>query len=67
MKLTAVAPVKFVPVMLTVVPAVPLVGVKLTRVGVVATTKSTVLTIVPFGAITLIGPVVAPAGTVAVI
>ncbi len=32
-KVTEVAPVKFVPVMVTVVPAIPLVGVKLVMVG----------------------------------
>ena len=66
MNLTAVAPVKFVPVIVTLVPAGPLVGVKLVIVGGLAVTvKLLALVAVPPGVVTLSGPVVAPAGTVA--
>jgi hypothetical protein len=67
LKLTAVAPVRFVPVMTTVVPAPPLVGVNEVTVGAGRTVKLAALVPVPAGAVTEIGPVVAPAGTVAVI
>jgi hypothetical protein len=60
---TAVAPVKFVPLIVTTVPAGPLAGVKLAIVG--ATTKLLALVAVPPGVVTLSGPDVAPAGTVA--
>ena len=59
---TAVAPVKLVPVMLTVAPTVPLAGVKPVIVGV--TPKLVALVAVPPGVVTLSGPIVAPAGTV---
>jgi hypothetical protein len=66
LKLTAVAPVKFVPLMVTLVPTGPLAGVKLVIVGALATTvKLFVLVAVPPGVVTLSGPVVAAAGTVA--
>src|SRR2546422_103245 len=51
---TAVAPVNTVPVIVTLVPTGPLVGVKLVA-----------LVAVPPGVVTLIAPVVAPVGTVA--
>src|SRR5215471_14716764 len=57
---------KFVPVTVTAVPAVPIVGVKLVIVGApesVATVKLLALVAEPAGAVTVIGPVVAPAGT----
>jgi hypothetical protein len=60
--------VKFVPVMFTGVPAAPTVGVKAVIVGVPApdaTVNELLLVAVPLGAVTLIGPVVAPLGTVA--
>ena len=60
---TDVAPVKPVPVMFTTVPAGPLAGVKLAIVGAVLNVPA--LVTVPPGAVTLSGPVVAPAGTVA--
>jgi hypothetical protein len=60
---TAVAPVKFVPLIVTIVPTAPLVGAKLVIVG--ATTKLVALVAVPPGVVTLRGPVVAVAGTVA--
>ena len=63
---TAVAPVKFVPLIVTLVPAGPLVGVKLVIVGALAVTvKLLALVALPPGVVTLSGPVVAPAGTVA--
>ena len=60
---TAVTPVKVVPVIVTTVPTSPLVGVKLVIVG--DTVKLVALVAVPPGVVTLSGPVVAPAGTVA--
>jgi len=62
---TAVAPVKFVPVIVTPVPTGPLVGVKPAIVGGLPTVKLVVLIAVPPGVVTLTGPVVAPVGTVA--
>jgi hypothetical protein len=59
---TAVAPVKFAPVIVTLAPTSPLVGVKLVILG--ATVKLAALVAAPPGAVTLSGPVVAPAGTV---
>jgi len=55
-------------VIVTDVPTEPIVGVKLVIVGapVSPTTKETVLVAFPPGALTVIGPVVAPAGTVVV-
>jgi hypothetical protein len=67
LKRTSVVPVKFVPVMVTEVPTGPEVGEKLTMVGGRMTTKLVPLVAVPAGLVTVIGPVVAPAGTVAVI
>jgi hypothetical protein len=62
---TAVAPVKFVPVIVTPVPPAPLVGAKEVMAGV--TVKRVVVVKGPPGAVTVMGPVVAPAGTVVVI
>ena len=62
---TAVAPVKFVPVIVTLVPTGPLVGAKLVIVGAGTTVKLLALVAVPPAVVTLTGPVVAPAGTVA--
>ena len=63
---TAVAPVKFVPVMVTPVPTTPLAGAKEVMAGV--TVKRVVVTTGPLpGVVTVMGPVVAPAGTVVVI
>jgi len=67
---TAVAPVKFVPVMVTLVPIGPEVGVKDEIVGTpatVVTVKLALLVAVPPGVVIVIFPVVAPLGTVAVI
>jgi hypothetical protein len=56
-------------VIVTAVPGLPLVGVKLVMHGpaAVETRKLAVLVAVPSESVTAIGPVVAPAGTVAVI
>ncbi len=62
---TAVAPVKFVPLIVTLVPAGPLPGVKLVIVGGLSTVKLLALLALPPGVVTLIGPLEAPAGTVA--
>jgi hypothetical protein len=62
---TAVAPVRFVPLIVTVAPTVPLAGVKLVIVGAGMTVKLAALVAVPPGVVTLSVPVVAPAGTVA--
>ena len=62
---TAVAPVKFVPLIVTLVPTGPLVGVKLVIVGAGMTVKLVALVAVPPGVVTVSGPVVAAAGTVA--
>jgi hypothetical protein len=60
---------KFVPVIVTDVPAVPTVGLKLVIVGmptVPVTVNGAVLDAEPAGVVTSITPVVAPAGTVAI-
>jgi hypothetical protein len=67
LNLTDVAPVRFVPVITTEVPTGPVVGEKLVIVGGRATVKLLALVTVPLGVVTEISPVVAPAGTVAVI
>ena len=66
LKVTAVAPVKLVPVMVTWVPTGPLVGLKDVIVGGTVTVKLMPLVAVPPGVVTWIGPLVAPLGTVAV-
>lgn len=58
---TAVAPVNALPVIVTLVPTGPLVGVKLSIFGL--TLKLVALVPVPPGAVTVIFPVVAPLGT----
>lgn len=67
-KRTAVAPVKFVPVMTTEVPTGPLAGENDVMVGAagVVTSKLVVLLAVPAEFVTEMGPSVAPVGTVAV-
>jgi hypothetical protein len=66
LNVTAVAPVKFVPLIATLVPTGPLAGVKPVIVGGALTiVKLFGLVAVPPGVVTLSGPVVAPAGTVA--
>src|SRR5439155_1105092 len=64
---TAVAPLKLVPLIVTLVPTGPLVGVKLVMVGGLMTVKLLPLLAVPPAVVTLIGPLVAADGTVAVI
>jgi hypothetical protein len=65
LNVTAVAPVKFVPLIVTLVPAGPLVGVKLVITGGLAVTVNELaLVAVPPEVVTLIGPLVAPGGTV---
>jgi hypothetical protein len=64
--LTDVAPAKPLPLIVTVVPTGPLVGENEEMFGSTNTVKSEPLVAVP-SAVTLIGPVVAPEGTVAVI
>ena len=63
LNVTAVAPVKLAPLIVTFVPTGPLPGVKPAIVG--STAKALALAAVPPGVVTLSGPVVAPAGTVA--
>ena len=63
LNVTAAAPVKFVPLIVTLVPTDPLIGVKLVIAG--ATQKLAALAAVPPAVITLSGPDVAPAATVA--
>src|SRR6266567_571653 len=67
LNVTAVASLNLVPVMVTVVPALPLEGLKPVIVGAGITVKLAALWPVPLAVVTLIGPVVAPPGTVAVI
>lgn len=66
MNATAVTPVNPVPVTVTDVPTGPLAGVKLVTTGDGMTVKLLALDAVPV-AVTEIGPVVAPDGTVAMI
>jgi hypothetical protein len=63
LKVTAVAPVKFAPLIVTPAPSAPLVGVKLVIVG--RAMKLLALIAVPAGVVTCSGPVVAVAGTLA--
>jgi hypothetical protein len=70
LSLTEVAPVKFVPVIVTDVPTVPPAGVKLVMVGeetVAVTVKFDAELALPAEVVTETFPVVAPLGTVAVI
>jgi len=65
LNLTIVAPVKLVPVIVTVAPNAALAGEKLVIVGGGMTVKFVLLVTLPPGVVTVTGPVVAPAGTVA--
>ena len=67
LNLTAVAPVKLEPVRVTAVPAKPLAGANDAMEGGPRTVKLDALTIEPIVLVTVILPVVAPVGTVAVI
>ncbi|MDQ7052316.1 MAG: hypothetical protein Q9P14_05295 [candidate division KSB1 bacterium] len=67
---TAVAPVKLLPTIETSVPSGPLVGVKLVIAGAgggvgCVTVNESALVAVPLGVVTAMGPLVAPAGTLA--
>jgi hypothetical protein len=64
-KVTFVAPVRLMPVMVTFVPVGPMSGLKFVIWGI--TRKIVLLNSVPLGIVTLTFPVVAPAGTVVVI
>jgi hypothetical protein len=59
--------VKLVPVIVTLLPTGPLEGLKLEIVGVAIMVKLLLETEVPPGVTTVIGPVVAPLGTLTVI
>ena len=67
LKVTAVALPRLVPVIVTVAPPTPETGVKLVIAGAPMIVKLATLVPVPLGPMTLTVPVVAPAGTVAVI
>ena len=67
LKVTEVAPVNAVPVIVTEAPIPPLVGLKPVIVGTGMTVKFVPLGAVPPPVVTAIGPVLAPEGTVAVI
>jgi len=62
---TAVVPVKFEPLIVTLVPTTPLAGEKVVIIGGTVTVKLFALVAVPSGVVTTIGPEEAPAGTVA--
>jgi len=64
---TAVAPMKFAPLIVTLAPTGPLAGVTLAIVGGLMTVKLLALLAAPAEVVTLIGPLGASAGTVAVI
>ena len=61
---TVVAPVKFIPVSVTLCPMGPLLGMKALMVG--ATIKFVLLVAVPPAVVTVMGPLVAPTGIVSV-
>ena len=65
LNVTAVAPAKSVPLMVTLIPIGPIGGVKLVIVAGLIIVKLLALVAVPPGVVTPIDPVVAPAGTVA--
>src|SRR5258707_9277799 len=67
LKVTAVAPERLLPLIAITVPALPLAGRKLVIVGAGMTVKLAVLWPDPLDVVTLMGPVVALAGTEAVI
>ncbi len=67
LNVTAVAPTKPVPVIVTEIPVRPTLGENPSIVGAGTTLKSDALVAVPPPVVTETGPVVAPAGTMAVI
>ncbi len=64
---TEVAPVKLVPVIVTVAPIIPEAGVKLVTVGAPTIVNNVELDPPPAGVVTVMTPLPAPAGTLAVI
>jgi hypothetical protein len=66
LKLTEVTPVKFAPIIVTTVPTAPSAGEKLVITGAGIRVKIAVLMAEPLGVATVIGPVVALTGTVAI-
>ena len=66
-KVTALAPVKPLPVRVTLVPTAPEAGVKLASLGPPVTVKLAALVAVPATLLTVTGPLAAPQGTMAVI
>ena len=64
---TAVAPLKLVPVTVTDIPTPPLDGLNVVIVGAATTVKLVALVAVPPAVVTVTGPLLAPAGTDAVI
>jgi hypothetical protein len=67
LKLTLLVALRFVPVIVTVVPAGPLVGLKPLIVGGLMTVKPPALVALPSAVVTVTEPLVAPVGTVALI
>lgn len=67
LKLTLAAPVRLVPVMATVVPAIPLAGLRVLRVGSGAVTVKGRPLLGPPGVATTTLPVLAPGGTLVII
>jgi len=67
LKLTLLVVLRLVPVIVTALPTGPLVGLKPLIVGGLITVKLVLLVVLPPGVVTLIGPLVAPVGTVALI
>jgi hypothetical protein len=65
-KFTEVAPARLAPVIVTTVPALPLEGVRLVIPGTIRIVNEREPVAVPPAVVTDIGPVVAPAGTMAV-
>jgi hypothetical protein len=67
LKLTPLVVVRLVPLIVTLVPTGPLVGLKPLIVGGWVTVKLPLLVLLPPGVVTMIGPLAAPLGTVALI
>ena len=67
LKVTPLTLTKFAPVIVTLLPIGPLLGLKPLITGALVTVKTPALSAVPLGLLTRSLPVAAPAGTVAVI
>jgi hypothetical protein len=67
LKLTLLVVVRLLPVIVTPAPTEALVGLKPLIVGGWVTVKPPLLVVLPPGVVTVIGPLVAPLGTVALI